>query len=119
MDEKIITNSTDSPPLVLAPKLPKSRKLISTVRAVLKLSIFTVPAAILFTLCIDAFMGTILGGLATRIGFPITYYHDVYKTPEIDYDVPLLRYVNVLIVYIGLTIVSWTFTKGVKWLNTE
>jgi hypothetical protein len=73
----------------------------------LKLSFFTLPASIIIFLAANSFMGIIMGGIATTKGFPIPYYRDVWSTPGIDFNQPLVVLLDVLIIYLFITFVAY------------
>jgi hypothetical protein len=53
-------------------------------------------------------MASIMGGLGVTIGFPIPFYisrrQDINSTPWI-FDAPLLKYVNIVLIYLFSTFV--------------
>ena len=52
-----------------------------------------------------------MGGIATTRGFPIPYYRDVWSTPGIDFDQPLIAVLDVLIIYLGITFIVYSLVN--------
>ena len=48
-----------------------------------------------------------MGGLATMRGFPIPYYQDVWDTPEVDFNQPIIVVLDVLIIYLPITFIAY------------
>lgn len=79
------------------------------IKKLLKLSSFTLPASIIIFLIIDYFMGFMMGGYATVSGFPIPYYRDVWATPEIDFNHSSIAIIDILIIYLFITLLLKKF----------
>lgn len=75
-------------------------------KRILKISLLTLPFAILVVLVMDLFMQSIIGGFATIKGFPIPYYRDVWTTPDIDYSLPIVKYIDICLIYIISTFIT-------------
>jgi len=79
---------------------------------VLKTSLLTIPFSILLFLFMDLLMSSVFGGYATTKGFPVPYYRDVWTTPNIDYSLPVVKYIDIFLIYIISTfIVLKSFRK--------
>jgi hypothetical protein len=69
--------------------------------------LLSIPLAIVVFYVINFIMGSIIGGISTTLGFPIPYYHDVYETPNIEYYIPIIKIVDILIFYIIITLITY------------
>ena len=77
------------------------------IKKILKQSLFTLPISIVIFLIVDYFMGFIMGGFASVRGFPIPFYRDVWNTPEIDFNQPIIAILDVLIIYLFTTFITY------------
>lgn len=75
-------------------------------KRILKVSVITLPVSVLFVLFMDLLMRSIFGGLVGTQGFPIPYYRDLLTTPEIEYSIPQIKYLDIGLVYIVLTYIG-------------
>jgi hypothetical protein len=73
---------------------------------IIKISIATLPLAFILSVVTDQIFKSILGGMSTTIGFPIPYYYDYYQTSGVEYFQPMVKYVDIVLVYIFLTIIA-------------
>jgi len=76
-------------------------------KILLKISLFTLPISIIIFLIVNYFMGFIMGGFTTVRGFPIPFYRDVWNTPVIDFNQPIIAIVDVLIIYLFTTFIAY------------
>jgi len=83
----------------------------STMKKLLKLSLLTIPISIITFLIIDYFMSFVMGGFATVRGFPIPFYRNVWNTPEIDFNQPIIAIVDVLIIFLFTTFLALVLLK--------
>lgn len=74
-------------------------------------SFITLPVSILVFLIMDAIMISIMGGIATIKGFPIPYYRNLWSTPQIDYYFPLIKFVDIGLVYTLITFIGLKLVK--------
>jgi len=80
-------------------------------KRIAKISVLTLPLAIILFLFFDLMQSSIMGGIATVQGFPISYYYDVWSTPNVEWDYPPIILVDILIIYSILTLLVYFIWK--------
>jgi hypothetical protein len=80
-------------------------------KRIILIFVFGLPISILIFLVADSIMGSVMGGIATTKGFPIPYYRDVWTTPQVDYYIPLIKYIDIALIYTAITFVGLKLSK--------
>ncbi|HLN18723.1 MAG TPA: hypothetical protein VK255_00970 [Patescibacteria group bacterium] len=89
------------------------------IKKLLKISLVTLPLSIIIFLVLNYLMSFIAGGLATSSGFPIPYYRDVYETPEVDFYQPWIIILDVIIIFIPVTLAAIGYTIANQKINNH
>ena len=80
-------------------------------KKIILISFLTIPLSVLIVLIADVIMVSTMGGIATIKGFPIPYYRDVWSTPQIDYYIPIMKFVDIGLIYTLTTFIGFKLFK--------